>query len=142
MLLKHNDNTINHYHADNGRFSDNAFMNDVKQQHQSISFCGVNSHFQNGIAEKRIRDLQERARTILIHAQNRWKGVIHVSLWPYGLNEANNVIIPLPSDSRGTSMIERFTGVPVLPSLREFYVWGCPVFALHNDLQNGIADQG
>jgi len=82
----------------------------------------VNSHFQNGIAEKRIRDLQEIARTILTHAQNRWKGVIHVSLWPYALSEANYVMIHLPSDSKGTSMIERFTGVPVLPSLREFHV--------------------
>jgi hypothetical protein len=50
---------IQHYHADNGRFADNGFMNAVKQQQQTISFCGVNAHFQNVIAEKRIRDLQE-----------------------------------------------------------------------------------
>ena len=46
-----------HYHADNGRFADNLFMQDVSKQQQTISFCGVNSHFQNGQAEKRIRDL-------------------------------------------------------------------------------------
>jgi hypothetical protein len=51
---------IQHYHADNDRFADNGFMNAIKKQHQTISFCGVNSHFQNGIAEKRIRDLQEQ----------------------------------------------------------------------------------
>jgi hypothetical protein len=62
---------IQHYHADNGRFADNDFMNTVKKQQQTISFCGVNAHFQNGIAEKRMRDLQEQARTMLLHAKSR-----------------------------------------------------------------------
>ena len=48
------------YHADNGRFADNAFIQDCKTQGQSISYCGVNAHFQIGIAERRIRDLQNR----------------------------------------------------------------------------------
>ena len=43
---------IRHYHADNGRFADNAFLEDVAKKGQMISFCGVNAHFQNGIAEK------------------------------------------------------------------------------------------
>ena len=51
--------TIKHYHADNGRFADNAFILDCQANRQSISYCGVNAHFQNGIAERRIRDLQE-----------------------------------------------------------------------------------
>ena len=62
---------IQHYHADNGRFADNAFINDVEKEGQTISYCGVNAHFQNGIAEKLIRDLQERARTVLLHAKVR-----------------------------------------------------------------------
>jgi hypothetical protein len=62
---------IQHYHADNDRFADNGFMNAVKKQQQTISFCGVNGHFQNGIAEKRIRDLQEQAHTMLLHAKSR-----------------------------------------------------------------------
>ena len=52
---------IIHYHADNGRFADNAFIADCKAQHQGLSFCGVNAHFQNGVAERRISDLQELA---------------------------------------------------------------------------------
>jgi hypothetical protein len=58
--------TIKHYHADNGRFADNAFMQSVAESGQTISFCGVNAHFQNGIAEKRIRDLSEQARKQLL----------------------------------------------------------------------------
>ena len=49
--------TIKHYHVDNGRFADNLFIKSVSDQHQTITFCGVNAHFQNGIAEKAICDL-------------------------------------------------------------------------------------
>jgi uncharacterized protein with PIN domain len=40
---------IKHYHADNGRFADNAFKQHCKQYNQTISYCGVNAHFQNGM---------------------------------------------------------------------------------------------
>ena len=39
---------ILHYHADNGRFCNNAFRAACKQGGQRLSFCGVNDHFQNG----------------------------------------------------------------------------------------------
>jgi hypothetical protein len=47
-------------------------MKDIESKGQTISFCGVGAHHQNGIAEKRIGDLQRRATTILLHAQRRW----------------------------------------------------------------------
>ena len=50
---------ILHYHTDNGRLADNAFIQDCKTQGQSLSYCGVNAHFQNGIVERCIWDLQE-----------------------------------------------------------------------------------
>ena len=62
---------ITHYHADNGRFVDNAFITDCKAQRQGLSYCGVNAHFQNGIAERRIRDLQEQTRTSMLYAMNK-----------------------------------------------------------------------
>jgi transposase InsO family protein len=60
---------IKHYHADNGRFKDNLFTKSIEDKGQTISFCGVGAHHQNGIAEKRIGDLQRRATTLLLHAQ-------------------------------------------------------------------------
>jgi hypothetical protein len=44
--------TIKHYHADNGRFADNAFIKDIREARpsQSLTYCGANAHFQNGIA--------------------------------------------------------------------------------------------
>ncbi len=59
--------TIEHYHADNGRFADNLFREAVQQSGQSITYCGVGAHHQNGIAERRICDLTEHARTMLLH---------------------------------------------------------------------------
>jgi hypothetical protein len=80
---------IQHYHADNSIFADNGFMNAVRQNQQTISFCGANAHFQNGIAENRIRDLQEQARTMLLHANSRWPKGVSIHLWPYALRSSN-----------------------------------------------------
>ena len=46
--------SILHYHADNGHFANNMFMAACKQQRQQLTFCGVNTHFQNGIAKRAI----------------------------------------------------------------------------------------
>ncbi len=59
---------IQHCHCNNGRFSDNAFKQACHKQRQQLTFCGVNAHFQNGIAERAIRNLLESARKQLLHA--------------------------------------------------------------------------
>ena len=41
--------TVKHYHADNGRFSDNGFIDAVNGKDQKITFCGIGEHHQNGI---------------------------------------------------------------------------------------------
>jgi hypothetical protein len=48
---------ILHYHCDNGQFADITFQNSCSAKGQRLTFCRVNAHFQNGIAEKAIRDL-------------------------------------------------------------------------------------
>jgi hypothetical protein len=45
---------ILHYHCDNCRFKDNAFQQSCEEARQQLTFCGVNAHFQNGIAERAI----------------------------------------------------------------------------------------
>ena len=42
---------IHHYHSDNEQFADCAFMDDICQSHQTITFCGIGAHHQNGVAE-------------------------------------------------------------------------------------------
>ncbi len=77
---------IKHYHADNGRFKDNLFIKSIEDKGQTISFCGVGAHHQNGIAEKRIGDLQRRATALLLHAQRRWPDAINTYLWTYAIS--------------------------------------------------------
>ena len=62
---------VKHYHANNGRFADTFFREHVKEKHQTMSFCGVGAHHQNGKVEKRIKDIVEQARTMLLHAAHR-----------------------------------------------------------------------
>jgi len=62
---------IQGYHTDYGRFADNAFIDNVKKQRQSVTFCGVIALHQNGIAKKRIQDLQDKARVIMMQEINK-----------------------------------------------------------------------
>jgi hypothetical protein len=45
------------HHADNGCFADKGFRDDCTSSNQMITFCGVGSHHQNGIAECKIKDI-------------------------------------------------------------------------------------
>ena len=63
---------ILHYHWVNGHFHGNAFKQACHDVRQQLTFCGVNAHFQNGIAEHSIRDVSESARKQLLHAHARW----------------------------------------------------------------------
>ena len=132
---RHKGVQVKHYHADNGRFADNMFIKDVANSKQTISYCGVNAHFQNGIAEKRIRDLQEQARKMLLHAKARWPEAINASLWPYAVRTANDTMNHIPDRDDGSSRVERFGDTDVNPNLKVFHSFGCPVYALNNNLQ-------
>jgi hypothetical protein len=46
-----------HYNCNNGHFANSASVCACKESRQKLSFCKVNAHFQNGIAERAIRDL-------------------------------------------------------------------------------------
>jgi hypothetical protein len=37
-----------------------------------MTFAGVNAHYQNGMTEHRIHELQDSTPTILIHANHQW----------------------------------------------------------------------
>ena len=128
---------IIHYHADNGRFADSAFIADRKAQRQGLSYCGVNAHFQNGIAEQRIRDLQEQTRTSMLYAMNKWKRMVLICLWPYAMRHANDAANATPRKGEDQSPLERFSGVKVNPKLRNFHAFGCPTNVLDNALQSG-----
>jgi ribosomal protein L13E len=132
--------TIRHYHCDNGRFADNAFIAACEQQRQTITFCGVNAHHQNGIAERAIRDIQDQARKQLLHAKARWTKAIDLALWPYALRYAvyvHNTVPYLQGKNNGKSRLELFSGIRIAAKLSQMHTFGCPVYALQNELASG-----
>jgi hypothetical protein len=129
--------TVKHYHADNGIFAEAEFLQAVEKSNQSITFCGVNAHHMNGHAEKRIRDLQENARAMLLHAKSRWPSAVTTNLWPYAVRLANEVHNFSPSIKDGVSPIERFSQVQVAPRVKHSHTFGCPVYVLDGKLQTG-----
>jgi hypothetical protein len=103
------------YHADTGRICENVFIKDVANQGQNITFCGVNAHFQSGVAERRIQELQDGARTSLIHAKHRWGSAINAQLWPYALRHRNDVFNATQKEGQKLSPLEAFSNSNVHP---------------------------
>jgi hypothetical protein len=85
------------YHADNDIFAANAWKQSCIDKGQALTFAGVGAHHQNGIAERRIRLLQDMARTMLIHAHSRWPEAITTHLWPYAVRMANDALNATPN---------------------------------------------
>jgi Reverse transcriptase (RNA-dependent DNA polymerase) len=129
--------TVRHYHADNGRFADNKFLSAVAMSGQTISFCGVNAHFQNGKAERRIRLLQDLARTQLLHAMARWPVAISTYLWPYAITNVCNCHNDQRRKEEQVTRIEKFTDSDIRPNLKNHHHIGIPTYVLDNDLQSG-----
>ena len=138
------------YHADNGRFAERLFLDHAATNGQTALLCGVNTHFQNGIAEKRIGDLTAHASTSLLHAMNRWPSAVTVHLWPYALRFVNEIYNAAPLLRNRRSPLELFSGTPVRPQVLNFHPLFCPAYVLHSALQgrggkrptSGSAGQG
>ena len=127
--------TILHYHGDNGRFAENLFMIHARKRGQRVTHCGVNAHFQNGITERRIRDLQDRGRTMLVHAKHNWLDATEPCMWPFAIRLANEAHNCTPV-REGLSPIALFSRSRVLPNLNHLHPFGCPVYVLNEKMQS------
>ena len=87
-------------------------------------------------AEKRIRDLTDNARKTLLHAITRWPKAVNIHLWPYALRHAYNVSNMVQDNLDGSFELKRFAQMSISARLKNFHTFGCPVYALQNDLQN------
>ena len=128
---------IQNYHADNGIFKAYKWIETCQKERQGITFAGVNAHHQNGVAERRIRELQELARAMLIHANSRWSDSATANLWPYAIRNTSDAINATPSfqDPLRRSPTEVFTGAKVTSNPKHWKPFGCPTYVRDNQLQ-------
>jgi len=129
---------VENYHADNGIFKAYKWVDACRLDGQGMTFAAVNAHHQNGIAERRIRELQELARAMLTHANARWSDTITANLWPYAIRNANDAVNHTPSmqDAARRSPVEIFSNSKVATNPKHWKPFGCPTYVLTNELQS------
>jgi hypothetical protein len=77
------DCSVKHYQADNGQFSDNEFLAACNKLNQTIEFCGVGAHHENGMVENRNKQLAQTARVLLLHSMRMWSQMVDQMFWPF-----------------------------------------------------------
>jgi hypothetical protein len=126
--------TIQHYHGDNGQFYDDEFCKSCLEAHQKLTFCGVNAHHQNGIAENHIRMLSHMSRSIILHAMLCWRW-ISLHLWPFAMQHASYLNNHLPGKD-GLSKTEVFCKIQSPIEMKNLHIFGCPAYVLVKPLQS------
>jgi hypothetical protein len=138
IYARSNNVSISNYHADNGRFVEIAWQDHIRLMSQTMTFSGVGAHHQNNIAKKRICDLQDLARSALIHAIRKWHDAITMHLWPYALRRANAVKNLSMQGSNIQTPMEFFSDSNVAPNLRHEHPFGCPLYVLDLRIQGNM----
>ena len=131
--------SIKSYRADNGRFADKGFHSAIKECNQTITFCGVGGHHQNGIVERKIKELTLIARTLLLHSIRHWPSHITTMMWPFALKEAAFRLNKLSVRKDGRSNEATFFKIDGdIFEQSMFHTFGCPCFVLDARLQSGL----
>ena len=126
------------YHGDNGVFKSKEFTDALTSDEQQLSLSGVGAHHQNGVAERAIRTVTERARAMMQHSFLHWPEEFQVELWPFALDHACWMFNHTPHHTHGWAPIEIFCGSSVAcQHLQRARVWGCPGYVLSPTLQDG-----
>ena len=136
-LLHNAGHTVKHYRADNGRFADNGFHKDIVDHDQTIDFCGVGAHNQNGIVENKNRALTLGARTLLLHGMRYWPQMIDTMFWPFAIKAQAERMNTLHMDLDGLTPEMKLYGLKKgeFP-LQHYHTLFCPVYVLDARLQS------
>ncbi len=90
---------IKAYRADNSIMAKREYLTNIELNNQTITLSGINHHSQNGIAERNIRTISDRARTMLLHAVEKWPEAITMDMWPFALKMAVDIHNATPGKS-------------------------------------------
>ena len=129
---------IEAYHADSGVFKSHEWMMECRRCKQHLTFAGVQTHHTNGKAERRIRYLQDRARSMIIHAQKQWGLIGIVYLWPYATRIANEAINESANmqHAHNLSPLQLYSGSTVNVNPKHWAPFGCPAYVLTDTMQD------
>jgi hypothetical protein len=121
------------YHTDNGVYKSTEFMKELASKGQGTKRCGVSAHHKNGAAKTVTKIVQNKARSMMIHAAICWPGFSEKNLWPMALSHAAYLHNHTPSADLGWySPIEIMSQTKSdHHALQSAHVWGCPVYVLH-----------
>jgi hypothetical protein len=77
------------------------------------------------------------ARALLLHASTHWQGRLDSSYWPMAVTYATYLLNHLPT-AQCLCPADIFMGSTVpRHHLKDIDVWGCPVYVLDKQLQEG-----
>ena len=129
--------TVTHYHADNGRFADNGFVDAVNTKSQKLTFCGVGAHHQNGIIENKNKILTTGAITLLLHGIRMWPQMIDDMFWPFAMKAVAERLNSLQVDTQGRTPESILHDIKVeeIP-VKSFHTLFCPTYVLDARLQS------
>ncbi len=136
-VLKQAERTAKHYHTNNGCFSDSCFHQDINEKGQSISFCDVRAHHQNGFIENKNKKLTLGARSLLLHGMCHWPQMVDTMFWPFaikGMAEWMNSL-HIDPDSNTPELLMYGLELDLIP-IKNFHTTFCPICVLDHWLQS------
>ena len=102
-----------------------------------ITFCGVGSHHQIGIAKHKIKDITLGGQTLLCHAKRMFPEYISTILWPFAIkcNEDRlNNLVHCADGRTPNKTLASLNAAPINTS--NFHTFGCPCYVLYHRLQS------
>ena len=108
---------------------------------QATTYSGVAAHHQNGVAERKIQELQKMERSMIIHANRRWSNAVTTQLWPYAIAYAAKCINSTPNTFHNHlfSPEQIFTHTTLSNNkINHFYPFACPTYSIMDDLSGDI----
>jgi hypothetical protein len=128
---------IKTYHCDGVIMASKAYKSAVETAGQTITFSSINAHHQDGIAERQIQTVQNRAHAMLFNAMFQWPEAITTEFWPFALKMAVDIhnVTPLYCGLTPDEIFSSQKGKQ--DHFKFFHTFGCPVFVLDPKLQKG-----
>ena len=85
----------------------------------------------------RKQDRTGTTRKIILHEKGQWLEAIHMSLWTYVLQMAVHMHNNVPNAADDSSRLQAFTRISVSFKSSHYHTFGCPVYMLTTEAEQG-----